>query len=266
MEGKNTAWESSKHFSSNKALFIKWQHLKPLNRTELPNDRIDPYLIAFAWFSSTLVYLSSSGLKLSTAWHTWKIATCYVYYKVPPHMRFVSKLNLTFQIVNPSDVRHMSMMAHLARKNTLHTLAKESLLVIPRIKDLLGICALKMVHLCFPPCQVQWHCCGCCHRDSWLGAEITWLQLYIWFACISCLAYHTWFHLCFSSRRLTTSTVRIGGHFQAEGEDQFLYSSNWHLINQLWLPPSRLNTSKQNWLWLPPIQTSSWTSHSYLLQ
>ena len=27
-------------------------------------------------------------------------------------------------------------------------------------------------------------CCGCCHRVSWLGAEITWLQLYIWFACM----------------------------------------------------------------------------------
>ena len=26
--------------------------------------------------------------------------------------------------------------------------------------------------------------CGCCHRVSWLGAEITWLKLYIWFACM----------------------------------------------------------------------------------
>ena len=95
--------------------------------------------------------LPPSGLKLSTTWHTWKIATCYVYYKVPPHMRLVSKLNLTFQIVNPSDVRHMSMMAHLARKKHSPHTSKGVFVGYSKNQRLIGYLCPQNGASLFPP-------------------------------------------------------------------------------------------------------------------
>ena len=190
-----------------------------MNRTELPNNRTNPYLITFAQFSSTLVYLSSSELKLSTMWCTWKITTCYIHYKVLPHMRFILKLNLTFQIVEPLDVRHMSMMTHLGGRNSLHALLKESLLVMLRIKRLIRYLCPQNGTSSFPPMSSSMTLLGWVATSRLMG-------------------------------RINSSTVH----------------SDQHSISQLQLPPSRLNTLKQNQLWLPLIQTLSWTSHSCLLQ